>query len=532
MLLPDEKFPEGSKIAIHNLVGMCAALLVCLAVASVLFALEASILETLLSCLGLFLACLLVICRFSKAVASQPVFQLWLPRATYTALALLFAGIMTQIVFNGMVAPPARRDGLVPLHRTCLDHISHGRWVATKCPDTSTASGGNPSAFCETDSWVWEPLTEDELAWAERTQATPPCPVGRVSSSLAKTALKNKRVLFAGDSIMRNTYHAFNGLLDPSYRWNSSVSFRHGNLVQHVKASNTSVAFYWAPFVRNITAVLDTLGGSTSEGSHGFDLLVSGAAAWDALYIRSPTKYSKDLSALSARLRQARPSSPGVTVWMQPTTIVDNRLSSLEKQQHMSEKTIAVYRGLFEASPVRSGFSVTIDPTGASRGREGATVDGVHYSEDIYKVISQLCVNAYTLHFPRLYVKTPARKVGKAKATGPMSFPSYGIIVLVAAALMLYTMDPFLGVAWLVQRVVGVTEQQASDMTWEVAYREIHRKNHISHPTSSSSSSSSGGGSRGGSERGGDSDRETEALKDSQQLEMAPASGGGEGSRA
>jgi GDSL/SGNH-like Acyl-Esterase family found in Pmr5 and Cas1p len=365
---------------------------------------------------------------------------------------------------------------------------------------------------------VWEPLTEDELAWAERTQATPPCPVGRVSSSLAKTALKNKRVLFAGDSIMRNTYHAFNGLLDPSYRWNSSVSFRHGNLVQHVKTSNTSVAFYWAPFVRNITAVLDTLGGSTSEGAHGFDLLVSGAAAWDALYIRSPIEYSKDLSTLSARLRQARPSSPGVTVWMQPTTIVDNRLSSLEKQQHMSEKTIAVYRGLFEASPVRSGFSVTIDPTGASRGREGATVDGVHYSEDIY-----------TLHFPRLYVKSPARKVGKAKATGPMSFPSYGIIVLVAAALMLYTMDPFLGVAWLVQRVVGVTEQQASDMTWEVAYREIHRKNHISHPTSSSSS---GGGSRGGSERGGDSDRETEALKDSQQLEMAPASGGGEGSRA
>jgi hypothetical protein len=480
---------------------MGAVLLTSLTVATLLHVLKASLLEACLACTALFLATTLVIGRFAKGVANNPSYQLWLPRATYAALAVLALGTATQLVINSM-SPPAPPIAFAPRPRSCLEHISHGKWAATKCPDASSSPGREPKAFCETDSWVWEPLSAEEAS--EDSASVRACPVAKVSNALAKAAFKNKRIVFAGDSILRNSYHAFNSLLDPAYKFNASVSFRHGNLVQQQRAINASVSFYWAPMVSNISATVDVLG-----RTGGYDLLVCGAAAWDALYIRSVPSYLADLNALTAKLKSPHFAAPAVSVWLQPTTIVDNRLTTLEKQQYIGERTIAGYRAAFSSSPASSQFSVTLDPTGASKSREGATVDGIHYSEDIYKVIAQMCANAYNLHFPQLYVRQAAApKVGKAKPTGSMSFPSYGFVVLVAAAVMLYTMDSFFGIAWVVQRAMGVSDQQASDLTWEVAYRDVHRKHGIAHPSSSGSVSNS----RSASERG-DSDRENESSE-------------------
>ena len=163
----------------------------------------------------------------------------------------------------------------------------------------------------------------------------------------------------------------------------------------------------------------------------------------------------------------------------------------------------------FGASPAATAFGLVLDPTGASKSREGATVDGIHYSEDVYKVIAQMCANAYTLHFPLLYRKGAVKKTGKPKVTGSMSYPSYGAVVLVAAAIMLYTMDSFFGIAWACMRVcavLGLHDGSGGDMTWETAYRELHRKNNIIHPGFGREASREG--SRGSSERG-DSDRDS-----------------------
>lgn len=493
MLLPEEKFPDSKTIAINNLLGMGGALLLCFLLATMLHLSSASLLEAGLVCCGLFLVTTLLISRFAKAASNNSTYQLWLPRACYVALGLLVVGGIGQAIINAIPSPTAPVSAFQPRPQSCLDHISHGKWVAARCTDASAVPGQEPKAFCETDSWVWEPLLPGEATSASE------CPVGKVSNNVAKAAFKNKRIVFAGDSMLRNTYHAFNLLLDPAYKFNSSVSFRHGNLAQQQKSINATVSFYWAPMVHNISTVLDMM----AQGPK-YDLLVCGAAAWDALYIKSLEDYKAELLSMAQKLKSSG-QSQAVSVWLQPTTIVDNRLTTLEKQKDMSEKVIAAYRQSFTTSPARSAFGVVLDPTGASKSREGATVDGIHYSEDIYKVIAQMCGNAFALHFPQLYVRNPTRKVGKAKATGSMSFPSYGIIVLICAAVMLYTMDSFFGFGWAMQRLLGVTDQQAADMLWENAYREVHKKNGIAHPSSSSRSSSE----RGDSDR--EDGRETES---------------------
>lgn len=542
MMLPEERFPDGKSIAINNILGMTACLGVCYIIALCLTAFAASLLETVLACLGLFLVCILFVNRFAKQVSSNPTYQVWVPRASYAAVGALVCGMLLQLSLVGMYPDYFANDRssvpaptFVPRAPACLAGISAGRWIAAKCPDA--VAGRETRAFCETDSWVWSeagatvPASTSPAATAKTTPAavvvttSPPaamkgtsssdCPIGKISSTTAKTAFKGRRITFAGDSIMRNTYHMFNVLLDPTYAWNSSVSFRHGNLAHAHAKINSTVTFLWTPMVSNLTSALGVV--AASSGPH--DLLVCGAAAWDALYSRSLPAYTRDLAALAPKVQAVR----GVTVWMQPTSIVDNRLTSLEKQQFINEKTMQTYRVGFAASAAASAFTVVLDPTGASKSREGATVDGVHYSEDIYRVIAQMCANAYTLHFPQLYRKGLARKVGKPKATGSMSYPFYGAVVLAAAAIMLYTMDSFFGIAWASMRVcaalgLSLGDGAGGDMTWEMAYREVHRKNNIAHPAGVSSISREG--SRGGSERG-DSDRDS-LLADSEAGDESP----------
>ena len=63
-----------------------------------------------------------------------------------------------------------------------------------------------------------------------------------------------------------------------------------------------------------------------------------------------------------------------------------------------------------------------------------------------------MTANAYALHHPTaLYTATTGAGAAKKKALGPkptgsMSFPSYGALILTLAAVMLFTMDSFLGI--------------------------------------------------------------------------------------
>jgi len=60
-----------------------------------------------------------------------------------------------------------------------------------------------------------------------------------------------------------------------------------------------------------------------------------------------------------------------------------------------------------------------------------------------------MTANAYALHYPTALYAASAGAKKKAlgpKPTGSMSFPSYGALILTLAAVMLFTMDSFLGI--------------------------------------------------------------------------------------
>jgi hypothetical protein len=66
-----------------------------------------------------------------------------------------------------------------------------------------TNAGSPKIAYCQTSKWVWD---------------ASPCPIAKLPTSKLRSTYAGKRVLFVGDSEIRNVYHQFVAILDPSYQ--------------------------------------------------------------------------------------------------------------------------------------------------------------------------------------------------------------------------------------------------------------------------------------------------------------------------
>lgn len=283
-----------------------------------------------------------------------------------------------------------------------------------------------------------------------------------------------------GDSVMRNVYYQFINLVDPEFSQNQTTSTKHSDIM--IKPSflqNASFEFHWAPLVDDITRTLVQKGIAKDS-----DMIVLGAAAWHALNERNISLYSSALEALEGVIARTRepavarngsdvnelvlPVSPATFIWLQPTTVIDAKLTTSDKLLNMPEATIAQYREVFSNSSLAQVVHSVVDPRSACTGREAT--DGIHYTQEVYKVIAQMALNSYILRVPSLYSQSGDKKKYEPKKTGGMSFPNYGAAVLALAAIMLFSMDSFLGVGFLSLLLSG----RSSD--WESAYGPLHKK--------------------------------------------------------
>lgn len=301
-----------------------------------------------------------------------------------------------------------------------------------------------------------------------------------VGVARARSIFKNKKVSFMGDSVMRNVYYQFVNLVDPEFSQNQTTSTKHSDImIRPSFLKNASFEFHWAPLVDDITLTLVRKG--IAEDS---DMIVLGAAAWHALNERNISLYSSSLKSLEGVIARTReragprngsdvnelvlPASSATFIWLQPTTVIDAKLTTSDKLSNMPEATIAQYREVFSNSSLAHAVHSVVDPRSACTGREAT--DGIHYTQEVYKVIAQMALNSYILRVPSLYSQSGDKKKYVPKKTGGMSFPTYGAAVLALAAIMLFSMDSFLGIGFLSLLLSG----RSSD--WESAYGPLHKK--------------------------------------------------------
>jgi hypothetical protein len=383
------------------------------------------------------------------------------------------------------------------INRECMSAISEGQWDETDC-STSTQDTDGKVALCATSKWAWG-------------SHSPTCRISQFSTEKAQSVFYKRKVLFAGDSIVRYSYHAFISLLDPSYEppkyQVGDSAMKHSDQTYTAKDSETEITFMWKPYAINLEGYVSSTTDSVKnkKDANFPDFIVMGAADWDALHERDEKKYTEQLQQLDASISNAKaaykqyrgaaiPESPKqrrltdgdgddfiypIVVWLQPTTISDDNLPAGDKQTYMKEAIIAKYRDA--AKTTLTHMNGIIDPTSVTKSQTSDARDGVHYGEEVYDIISQMASNMYSLHFPLLndiwMTLTPMNKKAKKKTgpyvpkkTGSMSFPSLGMGVLALSLVMLVTMDSFLGFGFLSLIIFG------KRFDWEAAYAPLHKK--------------------------------------------------------
>jgi hypothetical protein len=258
-------------------------------------------------------------------------------------------------------------------------------------------------------------------------------------------------------------------LADESYVENNSPTQKHVNQ-KFSTNSNITIEFYWAPFIKDLTSTLKTF------SPNQYKAIVLGGALWDALHYHELQQYSQQLEELSHS--KVLSNLGTFSVWVQPTTIVDGRLNSEEKQKYMTEQIIDTYRQAYMKSSLTNDILFTIDPTYITKSQQATASDGVHYTSSVYQVLAQMITNGYLLMFPNslpssLAASTSVKKLGPL-ATGSMGNPFYGFIVLFFSFIMIFTMDNFFGSGVLSLSVFG------RSLDWESAYIPLLNKIGIS----------------------------------------------------
>lgn len=444
MVLPDDK-----NIAWTNMIGTGAIAGVMALLANVLYAFNPSATEIVIACEVLCIATLLLIVRFSSG-AEQSQLQQFSGRFMKWLAILLGLSLLAQLLYGSTSAGPAISLSSSSLSAPysgnspqCLQSVSRGRWIVEPCEQSQSAA---KIAFCERNTWVW-------------AETDAHCPIARFSSSRAQSVFKNKRILFIGDSLVRSSYHQLATLLSPTYDANHTMLQRQAEM--NFEAPNgAKLSFVWGPFVHNVTSVVKHL-------ERKPDVLIAGAALWDALHVRDLPQYTQGVAELDATLRQSfSGGNDTFTVWMLPTRITDGRLSTDEKRIHMNEQAVQQYRA---AAAKLSSAHVVLDTLPASELRESTSSDGVHYADDVYAVISQMITNLYSLQSPKNYAPKPPKPY-VPKITGAMSDPVMGAGVLLLVAIMLFCMDSFLGIGYFSMLVFGIS------FDWDLAYGPLHAK--------------------------------------------------------
>lgn len=512
--------PEDKDIAWRNMFGLGFVVAIAYASAYLLvFSFSPSLLEVLVMCILLTLLVLMYLNSSSNQPLNEvPYYRLWSRRAVIILTLVLVSGATLQFIYNTIdksyadttttasvtiINPPSsllstslpsssESTGLVPsttiasslsasakaVTPECLRAISKGQWIHVPCSSSSSTS--SKVAFCQTISWQW--VTNPALT---------NCPIGTITTNILRLIFHNKKIAFIGDSQIRNIYHQFIHNLDSTYKTNYSPDLKHKdiNYIVTYDDNKVNVNFIWAPFLNNVT---DTL---KSKSNEQYDMIVVGAACWDALVERNLPDYDNILTTNLNSVMENLNKSMTTSIWIQPTTIMDNRLMTTEKRKYMSEDIVQKYRTSFISSNVAKLFTIVIDTTTAASTQE--SLDGVHYSEVVYDVIAQMVANGYALHSPLHFstLLTPttaaaaAAKKPKApyvpKTTGSMSFPSYGACVLFLSFLMIFLMDSFLGIGYISLLIFG------RSYDWDAAYSALHRKILGSSGSSSSDRNSS-----------------------------------------
>lgn len=254
-----------------------------------------------------------------------------------TALVGVTFALAALVSSVARAPPPGSLDG-ARAPASCLGTgLREGTWTrdASACVEDRDA----PAAGCDD--------RETGVFWSFDA-ASARC--GARAQTRASNAFAGRRVLVVGDSIARHVYASVLRLAarDPEAHALSSQE-KHRDWT-HALVDGGVATFRWAPFARNVTATLgDVFDANTGDSTRPWEVVILGAALWDALHVRSVETYARDVRALAAKLAATRKEfyaeRRGKTkfFWLAAPRVMDDALIDPAKRTHMTDAKVAAY---------------------------------------------------------------------------------------------------------------------------------------------------------------------------------------------
>lgn len=372
--------------------------------------------------------------------------------------------VVVGIVWHNMSQVGAAK--IQPLEPHCADYVNYGVWVPMdNCNEFSRGSAyrnqgvmslGTCAGGMQTTAWGWkEPDPASHCRFARRD-----------AKGLSK-ALNHRKLVFVGDSGIRNLYQAVSrqmgvkeaGLVNTTLpKWSD----------QHRTVKKTELEFKWAPYA---TDQVEKLKGLVASGT-AIDTIIMGGGAWDRLHKygndADKNQFLKSVDELAQEIRKSRESGIPV-VWTTPTTIYSDALQTDEKRANIREPQMEDIRGLYKSKNVNEAASFVLDGPAFSSGRASESYDGVHYPFTVYEAGAQILLNAEDWLLPDRDTSDPFTP----QYPGKMADPVLGGMMLCFIAMGLFFFDGFMGVSYLASLFVpSVTPS----VLWEEAFTSLHRR--------------------------------------------------------
>ena len=362
----------------------------------------------------------------------------------------------------------------------CMHLLNQGKWQHGSCrsivpliaPNSADEIPGefyaSKFAHCDIKSWGW-PEEGESCQFRERT-----------SSELLRK-LSGKKIYIVGDSIGRYVYYALlSELGDPSDDVHNTNQVKHADLEHTIGKNvhegglegNIEISFLWKPFIEDVQDLLQ----KWRDEDFTPDVLYMNAGLWDALNKRNPDSFKNNLQLLSNNYKQEIEKIP-MSIWITPTTIVNERLTSDEKKTYMTEEIVKGYRDLELSSKWINSFKYILNGFELTKDIPQTSFDGVHYEDGIYSTIIQLSMNAYHLTSETRSSSTEVKSKAQPKGysaklpDGSTVEIKKGTLMLIVIILMLITCDSYAGIISFFLCVFG-----KKVVTWKEAYEPLLRK--------------------------------------------------------
>eukprot|EP00804_Cyclotella_cryptica_P021777 CCRYP_000772-RB/>CCRYP_000772-RB protein AED:0.08 eAED:0.08 QI:194/0.75/0.8/1/1/1/5/77/1048 len=351
----------------------------------------------------------------------------------------VLGSIWNEIAFAG-----ASSVGALPPQ--CAEFVNDGSWIPVDtCNESSrgmayrnhhVASFGTCSLHGA--SFIW--------AWKEQPARTH-CRFGLRGKAKLKRLLIRRHVLFIGDSMTRNLYHASLRAMGVREAGAYDATIPKHTDLNEVMWDTTPVNFKWAPLAVDQLNSLRGVNNIALNGGDIPDLIVMGGGAWDRLHVYATDEDRQSHAATLRDLAHEMLKSQELgmpVVWTVPTTINSQALNTEEKRDHMREEDMEAMRAVYSLNGILASSSFVIDGTAFTSSRVSESFDGVHYPHEVYDAGAQILFQALDWLLPE-----NTDDIVTAPNAGKMSNPTFGFIILTLVAIGLVSFDGFLGFSYL-----------------------------------------------------------------------------------